>query len=326
MSPPPFFNTEWSLLTKIQSTVATEPYCNVGTFMGLGVEAVWCDSTYYTGGSIIPIYTTYTGQLSRVFTNPTSSAAPTTTSSTSIFSTYTTPTTTTSTQTSITSTTPAPTHTLQPNSTPVGPIVGGVIGGLALIAAIAAGIFFCLRQNRKDKQTTYAPEIQTYTQNNNTHSQQPSEKYPATAQATFIPAGYTPPSATPGQQIHYQQPPQPQYQQPPPVIQPSYNVYPPPQQPPQPTGNYLEQQQPTQQPIQQAQQHHPENFQAQSRPPVQPQTSALDAQRGSVASSISTPGSPAPPSYRSKIPAVPEMTGVTDHHASPIDDRYEMPM
>jgi hypothetical protein len=325
---PLFCGMEWTLLTKIKSTVATEPYCNVGTFIGLGVEAVWCDSTYYAGGSMVPIYTTYTGQIGRVLTNPTSGmSASTTISSTPIVSTHTTPT-ITSTQTP---NTPTPLHTPQPNSTPAGAIVGGVIGGLALIAAIAAGIFFCLRQNRKDKQTANAPEIQTYTQTNNTHPQQPSDKYPATAEATFIPAGYPLTSAKPGQQIQYQQPPQPQYQQPPPVVQPSYNVHPPPQQqqPPQLTGNYMEQQQPIQQPVQQTQQHYPQTLQAQSHPPPvqpQPQSPPLGAHRGSVASSISVPGSPAPPSYKSRIPAVPEMTGETGPHASPVDDRYEMPM
>jgi hypothetical protein len=58
----------------------------------------------------------------------------------------------------------------------------------------------------------------------------------------------------------------------------------------------------------------------------QPQSSSPDAYRGSVASSISAPASPTPPSYTRKIPAVPEMNGETGHHASPIDDRYEMPM
>ncbi|KAE9374850.1 hypothetical protein N431DRAFT_544052 [Stipitochalara longipes BDJ] len=301
---------------------ATYAYCNVGTFIGLGVEAVWCDSTYYADGITVPIYTTFIGQTGRVFTNPTNSmTAPTTTTSrTPIVSTHTTPT-TTSTQTTITPTTPIP----QSNSTPVGPIVGGVIGGLALIAAIAAGIFFCLRQKRRNKQTTNALEYQTYTHTSNTHSQQPSDKYPATAEAAFIPAGYPPNSATPGPQIHYQQPPQPQYQQPLPAVQPSYNSYPiAQQQTPRPTGNYMEQQQPIQQLVQQTQQQPPHNFQAQPRP--QPLSSSVDAHRGSVGSPISTPGSPAPPSYASRIPVVPEMTGVTGHHASPIDDRFEMPL
>jgi len=42
-----------------------------------------------------------------------------------------------------------------PNSkpTPVGPIVGGTIGGFAVIAAVAFGIFFILRSRKKDNGT-----------------------------------------------------------------------------------------------------------------------------------------------------------------------------
>ncbi len=295
-----FFQTRNGFCSqRLKSMASTEPYCNVGTFVGLGIEAVWCDSTYYADGTTVPIYTTYSGQLGRVFTNPASSAAATTiTSNTSpLSSTSTTTTTYTQNPLSTASTTsilPKPsTYIPQPKSTPVGSIVGGVIGGLALIALIAAGIFFCLRRNRNNKQTTNAPEIQSYAQTNNTQSQQASEKYPPTTKTSFIPAGYPP-------------------------DQPSYNVYPIPQQP-------------IQQPVQQPQHYYPQNFQAQSYPPPvqpqpqpQPQSSPLDAHRGSMASSILTPGSPTPPSYTSRIPDVPEMTGETSHHASPTDDRYEM--
>jgi hypothetical protein len=272
--------------------VSTEPYCNVGTFVGLGIEAVWCDSTYYAGGSTVPIYTTYSGQLGRVFTNPTSGAeVSTTTSIPSPLSSTSTTTQTSSSTVSTPSISPTnPTYIPQSKSTPVGHIVGGVIGGLALIALIAASIFFCLRRNRNNKQTTNIHEMQSYAQTNNTNSQQPSEKYPPTTKTTFIPAGYPP-------------------------VQPSYNVYPIPQQP-------------IQQPVQQTQHHYPQNFQAQPYPPLvqpQPQSSPQDAHRGSMATSILAPGSPTPPSYMSQMPDVPEMTGEA-RYTSPTGDRHEMSM
>jgi len=49
---------------------------------------------------------------------------------------------------------PVPTTNALPNSDkgpPIGPIVGGTIGGAALIVAVVAGVWFCLQKRRKDQ-------------------------------------------------------------------------------------------------------------------------------------------------------------------------------
>lgn len=295
-------------------TDALESYCNVGTWVGLGVEAVWCDSTYYTG--MIPISTTYIGQVGRELTAVLDPALASSTSTSIISSPTPSPSVSLSRQTP----TPTPTPTPPPqHPTPVGAIVGGVIGGLALVAAIAAGIFICLRMKRKDEQRAQAgapPPVQTSAQPTSPGAQYPSEKYPATTGATVIPAST------------YQQPP-PQAQYPPQQYQPPQQTWQPPQQQyPQQVGSYVEQ--PQQQPIQ-PYPHQDYKPQSLSPPPEagRPQSlspDALSAHRESM-SGTSSPGSPAPP-YPSSFPAVPEMTGENQmsHHAYPLHDQpSEMP-
>ncbi|KAI1340135.1 hypothetical protein F5Y15DRAFT_423524 [Xylariaceae sp. FL0016] len=53
---------------------------------------------------------------------------------------------------------PGPTHpSTSKSSTPVGAIAGGAVGGVALLALIAAGIFFLVRHNKKNKNANGAP-------------------------------------------------------------------------------------------------------------------------------------------------------------------------
>ncbi|KAK4147149.1 uncharacterized protein C8A04DRAFT_24945 [Dichotomopilus funicola] len=88
---------------------------------------------------------------------------PSSTSSSSTTSAESTSTTSTSTSTSATETsssTPSPTPGPAPNggsSTPVGPIVGGVVGGVAVLALIGAGIWAIRRHSKKSKQVNPDP-------------------------------------------------------------------------------------------------------------------------------------------------------------------------
>jgi hypothetical protein len=177
------------LLIKINSTASSEPYCNAGTFVGLGVEAVWCDSTFYSNINMIQVSTTYDGEIGRAFTIPGGITNPLTTS-TSVSSTVSPVITTTSTP-SISSPTASSTPVPKPNS--VGPIVGGVIGGLAFIVAIAcATIVFYLRSkrdNREAQNPSYQPppEIQIESPNgSNSYPQYPTEKYAVGFNPTYV--------------------------------------------------------------------------------------------------------------------------------------------
>jgi len=268
-------------------TESSYTYCNIGTFVGLGVEAIWCDTTYTS--DTIPVFTTYAGQTGREFTPLGGGAAA---SSTIVASSI------AASSSSVVHPTPSPTTVPQPlptiptpivptpapapkKSTPIGPIVGGVVGGIAVIAGVAVGIFFCIRHNNKKKtggqpaNTAYpppAPIQHTQPQINNMYPQY-HEKPPVGTQVNYA---------------ELQQPPQQYPQQSPPVAQAPQQQYAPPVSP------------------------------VQNQAPQQPLSG-----RESVVSAISSPSSPAPP-YVSTVPPVPEMAANTSHHASPINDRYEM--
>ncbi|KAE8441199.1 hypothetical protein EG329_005631 [Mollisiaceae sp. DMI_Dod_QoI] len=340
----------------MKCTDSIESHCNVGTWVGMTVEALWCDSTSYSG-ALVPVYTTYDGQNDVVFstvdepTTPLSTTEPSTTITTPVKSsptsqspTPTIPSTTTTPILPIT-TSPTPTHTDTPKpSTPIGPIVGGVVGGLAVVAAIAAGIFFCLRKQAQDKQKHNGP-IREISGSPPSQPQYASDKYPAQVAAVYVPPKVTPPQNP--QQVQYQQapPPQPQYpaekystgaggavpangyatiasppeqrypspplQQVPQAVpvQPSYAPYQQ-QQAPQPM-------QPTQQNTYYSAPPGVPNFQVQN--PATPMTPAV--RPGSVVSAISSPASPAPP-YVNMVPAVQELSG--EHNNTYPSGRTEM--
>ena len=172
------------------STESSYTYCNLGTFIGLGVEAVWCDTTFYS--DTIPISTTYVGQIGREFT--TAGAAESSTTVPNSSPAGSTPVPTNPSPTAPTpnpgTPTPSPAHK---KSTPVGAIVGGVIGGIVIIVGIAIGIFFCIRHNNKKKggaqpaNTVYpppAPVQQPQIQTNNTYPQY-HEKSPVATQMNY---------------------------------------------------------------------------------------------------------------------------------------------
>ncbi|KAN0095990.1 hypothetical protein V8E51_014795 [Hyaloscypha variabilis] len=178
-----------------------DPYCNLQIVIGEGnlpATLFYCDSI----PSIETIYATATDAGTSVasgasfvfvsMTIPTASASPTTTPTPSptpvIFST---------TSTSASST-PTPTH--NSSSTPVGAIVGGTIGGVAVLIAIAFGIFFILRSRKKNnappssemQQGQFSPQSPTagYGQN------QPGNKQYYQGQASPV-SPYSPPGSPP---------------------------------------------------------------------------------------------------------------------------------
>ncbi|RFU33980.1 hypothetical protein B7463_g2358, partial [Scytalidium lignicola] len=152
---------------------STASHCNVGTFIGLGVKAVWCGDILYSG--TVPVSTTYPGQIGRSFTHPGSES------------------TITSSPPSTTSTTvPPPPQPKSQNHT--GAIVGGTVGGVAAIAGLITGIwFFCIRKKRKNAQPTSQeppnPSLlpQQPPSDFNPYLQSPAEKYGTTAQTAYAP-------------------------------------------------------------------------------------------------------------------------------------------
>lgn len=94
-----------------------------------------------------------------------------TSTSTSTSSTSTSTTSTTTTAPSTTTTPPGPTSTTPPPTpdkpTPIGPIVGGVVGGVAVLGLIGLGIVLILRRNRNPPANTTAA-----------HQQQPPSNFP----------------------------------------------------------------------------------------------------------------------------------------------------
>lgn len=150
------------ILRQTFSTELSLPYCFERTVPNMNMGFWMCTDTSYTYAGIMR--TTYDGQpLSESWTTlnseqasasfgyvaagqaplsllPTTSTSTTSTSSSS---------TTSSPSSPATSTTPPS----PPEKAPLGAIVGGAVGGFAVLAALGAGVFFCLRR-RKNRETT----------------------------------------------------------------------------------------------------------------------------------------------------------------------------
>lgn len=259
------------------------PYCQKGTFVGLGVEALWCDSTSYS--DVIPVSTTYAGQIGREFTaiggTETSSTIPSPSTPTPSP-----PSTTTPSPTPPTPPTPSPvppSHTPSPKkSVPIGAIVGGVVGGLAVITGAAVAIFFCLRNQHKHG----------FTPGNSQHSENQTSTPPKPNNSMYPPYNEKTQAVT--QYAELQQPIH-QY----PMSHTVEQAQVPPQQYSQPVAQVSPVQSTTQ-----SDEH-------------------LSDGRLSVISAISSPSSPAP-AYVNTVPSVPELSEQPSHHAAPVNDRYEM--
>ncbi|KAK1832154.1 hypothetical protein QBC39DRAFT_75804 [Podospora conica] len=125
-------------------TLSAAPFCNTIQFPGR-VTDYFCNSFRVSTAQLA--VTTYPGQVGRTFerTILSDTSTPTRRSST------TTPSHTSGTKTSHT---PAASSS---SSTPIGAIVGGVVGGVAVLALIAFGIFFIIRRNKKPDPPTPSP-------------------------------------------------------------------------------------------------------------------------------------------------------------------------
>jgi len=180
---------------RFNSTNSASPYCAGVTFPDVNVRDWYCHSKSAT--AYITAFTTYKDQLfttafsSFVFTSAESSTTKTggTTTSGTVGI--------VSTPSSGTST-PTPTPESAGSSAPIGAIVGGAVGGFAVLAAVAALIFFfCRRQKKKAvvaeqqpaMQQAYAPPAQPPMQgyNNGAYPPNYNANYPNAGLAPYAP-------------------------------------------------------------------------------------------------------------------------------------------
>jgi hypothetical protein len=182
----------------LSSTKPPFIYCNLAEFVGIGVQALFCDST--TIANTHSVFTTFTGQTGRSLTpyvgpaglpstisflsSSSNSSASTTDSSTPSSSstveelqssepvtsvapstssqmaskTQTTKATTTPPAQTSASATPSPTAAPEPSK--AGSIVGGIFGTFAALALIGALVWYYLKRKREASQTGIGPNSQ----------------------------------------------------------------------------------------------------------------------------------------------------------------------
>lgn len=164
------------------------PFCNTIRFAG-GVTDYFCNSLRVSTAQLA--VTTYPGQVGRTFeqTVLSDTSTPTRRSST---------TTPSHTGSAAASHTPAPSG----SSTPVGAIVGGVVGGVAVLALIAFGVFFIIRRNKKPDPPSPPPAPETAQQHPPSPFPNPSPG-PANLSPSPGPANLSP-SPTPGSKPDHQ--------------------------------------------------------------------------------------------------------------------------
>ncbi|KAH7155300.1 hypothetical protein B0J13DRAFT_222817 [Dactylonectria estremocensis] len=150
---------EVDILT-LKCTDTSAPYCNTISFDN-GVSDYWCNTLDKSTAQMAT--TTFSGGDARVYTTldetstivSSSSSSETTESSSS-----TVPSDSTSTGPSASASTSSGSDGGGGSSTPIGPIVGGVVGGVGALALAGAAIFFCLRSKKK-KEAAAAPATNT---------------------------------------------------------------------------------------------------------------------------------------------------------------------
>lgn len=164
MSPFLTVNSERLELTYLTSTVASLPFCNTITFPGENVRDYWCNSLNISTPQIAT--TTYRGETGHSFSVLTltdeSSASLTlvTSGASSIAAGASITSGTTSASASASSGAGGDGDDDHKKKTPVGPIVGGVVGGVGAIALLGLALFFFLR---KKKSKTPPPTDSTNT-------------------------------------------------------------------------------------------------------------------------------------------------------------------
>ncbi|OHW89798.1 DUF1620 domain-containing protein [Colletotrichum incanum] len=131
------------------NTNTARPYCNTISFSD-NIFDYWCNTAENSTPQVAS--TTYEGQSARDW-SPLALTGDSTSSST------TRPIASTSTITTDeeTSTLPAPVPPVPEKSTPIGAIVGGVVGGVAVIALIGFGIWFLIRKKKQNPQGQQPP-------------------------------------------------------------------------------------------------------------------------------------------------------------------------
>ncbi|KAM0326674.1 hypothetical protein ACHAQA_006544 [Verticillium albo-atrum] len=171
-------------------TETSAPYCRTYAFPD-GVRDYRCASTPVSAVQSVDF--TYDGQFDRQFETTTLSTEPTTPAGTTEDTTTTaspSPTSLVATSTPTTTPTPGPSTAPAPakeNSTPVGAIVGGAVGGVAVLVLLILGVFFLRRRSSKtdvtpppDHSGPASPMQQQYQQHHQLGAQLPhQEGYPS---------------------------------------------------------------------------------------------------------------------------------------------------
>ncbi|KPM39443.1 hypothetical protein AK830_g7110 [Neonectria ditissima] len=193
----------------LKCTASSAPYCNTISFSG-GVTDYWCNNLNASTAQVAS--TTYAGGDDREYTTlDESSSSATLVTSGSVSEK---PTVTVSAKASSTSSSDSESSSSDSgggggSKTPVGPIVGGVVGGIGGLALIGAAIFFFLRNKKKKSAAAAANNNATVPP---TYQPPPMQQQPGTGPNGYNPvpqgqAGYYDPKnpySTPGQQ--YNQP------------------------------------------------------------------------------------------------------------------------
>ncbi|GKT78877.1 DUF1620 domain-containing protein [Colletotrichum tofieldiae] len=137
------------------STNTARPYCNTISFAS-NIFDYWCNTAENSTPQVAS--TTYAGQSARAW-SPLALTGDSTTSST----TRPVSSTTTISTDEETSTLPAPVPPINDkSSTPIGAIVGGVVGGVAVIALIGLGIWFLIRKKKQNPHQQPPPMSQPH--------------------------------------------------------------------------------------------------------------------------------------------------------------------
>ncbi|KAI5926101.1 hypothetical protein F4810DRAFT_625385 [Camillea tinctor] len=146
----------------VKCTNVNYPYCGTVTFFD-GIMDYYCDTLSYSTPQ--QLYTTYDGETDgRSFTPVVVTLSDFTSGTNSDILATGGGSSTTGGHSSSSTSGSSNSNSGSSSSTPVGPIVGGVVGGVAVLALIGLGIFFIIRHNKKKKNNNtpgaQQPEVQ----------------------------------------------------------------------------------------------------------------------------------------------------------------------